>query len=63
MTAIGTKRNCRGAQGIYCVIQVYGTDNRNDVRGILTANLARTFSLDGGATNIPVYVFREIEAH
>jgi hypothetical protein len=47
----------------YCVIQLSGTGDRNDVRAALNTNLARTFSLDGGATNFPTFVFKVLEAH
>lgn len=45
----------------YCVIQVSGTNDRNDVRGALSITLARTYTLDG-ATN-PALLTRVLEAH
>jgi hypothetical protein len=52
-----------GSNDAYCVIQVSGTGDRNDVRAALNTNLARTFSLDGGATSYPTFVFKVLEAH
>jgi hypothetical protein len=51
------------AHDAFCVVQVSGTGDRNDVRAALNTNLARTFSLDGGATNVPTFVFKVLEAH
>jgi hypothetical protein len=47
----------------YCVVEVSGTGDRNDVRAALIASLAKTFSLDGGATNNPTFLTRVLEAH
>jgi len=43
----------------YCKVEVFGTENRNDVRVNLIANLTRTVP----GTDIPVYVFRNAEGH
>jgi hypothetical protein len=51
------------ANEAYCVVEVSGTGDRNDVRAALIANLAKTFSLDGGATNNPTFISRVLEAH
>jgi hypothetical protein len=45
----------------YCEIAVSGTENRNDVRVALSANLTRTIPNAPG--NIPVYVFSVLEGH
>jgi len=39
----------------YCKVQVSGTDDPNDVRVVMKANLIRTFD-QGGRTNIPVFL-------
>jgi hypothetical protein len=46
----------------YCKFQVLGTDDRNDVRVVLSTTLIRTFD-QGGQTNIPVFVTRTTEGH
>jgi hypothetical protein len=51
------------ANEAYCVVEVSGTGDRNDVRAALIASLAKTFSLDGGATNNPTFLTRVLEAH
>ncbi len=50
------------ANDAYCVIQVSGTGDRDDVRAALNTNIARTFSLDGGATTYPTFVAKVLEA-
>jgi hypothetical protein len=45
----------------YCEVAVSGTENRNDVRVALAANLTRTIPNVPG--NIPVYVFSVLEGH
>jgi hypothetical protein len=52
-----------GSSEAYCVIQVSGTGDRNDVRAALNTALARTFKLPGDATNYPTFVFKVFEAH
>jgi hypothetical protein len=39
----------------YCKVQVSGTDDPNDVRVVMKANLIRAFD-QGGRTNIPVFL-------
>ena len=39
----------------YCKVQVSGTDNPDDVRVVMKANLIRAFD-QGGRTNIPVFL-------
>jgi len=51
------------ANEFYCVVQVSGTGNPNDVRAILATNFTKTFSLDGGVTNNPTFIARVLEAH
>jgi hypothetical protein len=46
----------------YCKVQVSGTGDRNDLRVLLNTNLIRTFD-QGSQTNIPVFVFRQVEGH
>jgi hypothetical protein len=46
----------------YCKFEVFGTENRNDLRVVLSTTLIRTFD-QGGQTKIPVFVFRQIEGH
>jgi hypothetical protein len=49
----------------YCVFEVSGTDNRNDVRAVQNAVLAgaRTVNVDGVATTFPFFITRVLEAH
>jgi len=47
----------------YCVFQVSGTSNRDDVRAIQNAVLAGTRSVDGGQTFFPFFITRVLEAH
>ena len=46
----------------YCKVQVSGTGDRDDLRVLLNTNLIRTFD-QGSETNIPVFVFRQVEGH
>jgi|SRR5215469_7585402 len=39
----------------YCKVQLFGTDDHNDVRVAMKVNLIRTFD-QGGQTNIPVFL-------
>jgi hypothetical protein len=43
----------------YCEVTVLGTDDRDDLRAVLNINLTRTIP----GTSIPVFVFRNAEAH
>ena len=43
----------------YCEVTVFGTDDRDDLRAVLNINLTRTIP----GTSIPVFVFRNAEAH
>jgi hypothetical protein len=54
-----------GSSEAYCVIQVSGTHDRNDVRAALNTALARTFKLPNDPTNFnyPTFVFKVFEAH
>jgi hypothetical protein len=57
-----------GSFDAYCVIQVSGTGNRNDVRAndvraALNTTRATTFKLPNDATNYPTLVFKVLEAH
>ena len=46
----------------YCKVQISGTGDRDDLRIVLTTALIRTF--DGGnQTNVPVFVYRNIEGY
>jgi hypothetical protein len=46
----------------YCKVQLSGTGDRDDLRIVLTTALIRTF--DGGnQTNVPVFVYRNIEGY
>jgi hypothetical protein len=46
----------------YCKVQVFGTDDPNDVRVVMKANLIRMFvPPDTGETNIPVFLFWTLE--
>jgi hypothetical protein len=46
----------------YCKVQLSGAGNRDDLRIVLTTALIRTF--DGGnQTNVPVFVYRNIEGY
>jgi hypothetical protein len=47
----------------YCVFEVSGTTNRDDVRAIQNAVLAGTRSVDGGNTFFPFFITRVLEAH
>jgi hypothetical protein len=47
----------------YCVFQVSGTSDPNDVRAIQNAVLAGTRSVDGGETFFPFFITRVLEAH
>jgi hypothetical protein len=47
----------------YCVFQVSGTNDRNDVRAIQNAVLAGTRSVDDGKTFFPFFITRVLEAH
>jgi hypothetical protein len=47
----------------YCVFQVSGTSNRDDVRAVQNAVLAGTRSVDGGQTFFPFFITRVLEAH
>jgi hypothetical protein len=49
----------------YCVFQISGTGNRDDVRAIQNAVLAgtRTVEVDGVATTFPIFIHRVLEAH
>jgi hypothetical protein len=47
----------------YCVFQVSGTRNRDDVRAVQNAVLAGTRSVDGGKTTFPFFITRVLEAH
>ena len=53
----------RPTSDAYCKFVVSGTGGRNDVRAVLNANRASTFSLPDGRTDIPLYVSRIVEAH
>ena len=46
----------------YCVFQVSGTGNRDDVRAVQNAVLAGTRSVDGGQTFFPFFITRVLEA-
>jgi hypothetical protein len=46
----------------YCKFEVFGTDDRNDLRVVLATALIRTFDQDG-QTKIPVFVVKTIEGH
>jgi hypothetical protein len=49
----------------YCVFQVSGTSNRDDVRAVQNAVLAgsRTVDVGGVATTFPFFITRVLEAH
>ena len=47
----------------YCEFAVLGTRDPDDVRAVLNANRASTFTLPGSATPIPFYVSRVLQAH
>jgi subtilase family serine protease len=47
----------------YCVFQVSGTGNPDDVRAIQNAVLAGTRSVDDGKTFFPIFIHRVLEAH
>jgi hypothetical protein len=46
----------------YCKFQTVDTDDRNDLRVVLVASLARTFAV-GNQTNIPAFVARTVEGY
>jgi len=46
----------------YCVFQVSGTDNRDDVRAVQNAVLSGMRSVDGGQTFFPFFITRVLEA-
>lgn len=46
----------------YCRFEAFPTDDRNDLRVVLVASLARTFAV-GGQTNIPAFVARTVEGY
>jgi hypothetical protein len=46
----------------YCKVQISGTGDRDDLRIVLTTALIRTFD-GGGQTNVPVFVYRNIEGY
>lgn len=46
----------------YCVFNVSGTRNRDDVRAVQNAVLAGTRSVDGGKTTFPFFITRVLEA-
>jgi hypothetical protein len=46
----------------YCVFQVSGTRNRDDVRAVQNAVLAEMRSVDGGKTTFPFFITRVLEA-
>lgn len=45
----------------YCIFQVSGTGNRDDVRAVQNAVLAGTRTIDG--TTFPFFITRVLEAH
>jgi len=47
----------------YCVFQVSGTSDPNDVRAVQNAVLAGTRSVDDGKTFFPFFITRVLEAH
>ena len=53
----------RASSDAYCKFVVSGTSNRDDVRAVLNANRASTFTLPDSTTPIPFYVSRIVEAH
>ena len=46
----------------YCKFEAFPTEDRNDLRVVLVASLARTFAL-GGQMNIPAFVARTVEGY
>ena len=46
----------------YCVFQVSGTGNRDDVRAVLVSNKATTQTLPDNST-FPYFITRALEAH
>ena len=49
-----------GSADAYCKVQVSGTDDPNDVRVVMKANLIRDFD-QGGRTHIPVFLSWTLE--
>ena len=47
----------------YCVFQVSGTGNRDDVRAILVSNKATTQTLPDNGGTFPYFITRALEAH
>lgn len=60
---VGQPNDEDGGKEGYCVFQVSGTDNRNDVRAVQNAVLSGTRSVDGGKTFFPFFITRVLEAH
>jgi hypothetical protein len=58
-TVIGTDFLLPAAGDGYCEVAVSGTDNRDDVRVGLGITLTRMIP----GTNIPVFLFRDVEGH
>jgi hypothetical protein len=58
-SVIGTDFFLNGAGDGYCEVDVSGTGNRDDVRVGLGITLTRTIP----GTDIPVFLFRDVEGH
>jgi hypothetical protein len=56
---VGTDFFLKGAGDGYCEVDVSGTGNRDDVRVDLGITLTRTIP----GTDIPVFLFRDVEGH
>jgi hypothetical protein len=60
---VGQPNDEDGGKEGYCIFQVSGTANRDDVRAVQNAVLSGTRSVDGGKTFFPFFITRVLEAH
>jgi hypothetical protein len=60
---VGQPNDQDGGKEGYCVFQISGSSNRDDVRAVQNAVLAGTRSVDGGKTFFPFFITRVLEAH
>jgi hypothetical protein len=60
---VGQPNDQDGGKEGYCVFQISGSSDRNDVRAVQNAVLAGTRSVDGGKTFFPFFITRVLEAH
>jgi hypothetical protein len=59
---VGQPNDEDGGKEGYCVFQISGSSDRDDVRAVQNAVLAGTRSVDGGKTFFPFFITRVLEA-